>query len=132
MRPSAVISAVLSLLSAACPSLADASAGSQRSAKLSTFSPPQVFKNVNLVHVISVEKNYVKEAVNVVIENTDKEPQDEYFLPFTADQMSRIGGVEVKDRKDVDAGPFAVDVVEFDQSRYGYMGCMLRLKHCHR
>ncbi|KAK0618043.1 Ribophorin I [Bombardia bombarda] len=75
---------------------------------------PQVFKNANLVHVISVEKNYVKESINVVIENIDKAAQDEYFIPFTADQVSRLGGVEVKDRKDATAGPFTAEVAEFD------------------
>jgi len=83
-----------------------------------TFKPPQSFKNVNLVHVISLEKNYVKESINVVIENIDKQPQDEYYLPFTGDQVSRLGGIEVKDRKDAKAGTFAVDVVEFDPTRY--------------
>ena len=69
------------------------------------------------MHVISVEKNYVKESINVAIENIGKEPQDEYFLPFTAEQMSRVGGMEVKDRKDTNAGPFTTEAVEFDPDR---------------
>jgi oligosaccharyltransferase complex subunit alpha (ribophorin I) len=85
----------------------------------STFKPPQVFKNANLVHVISLEKNFAKESINVVVENVSNEPQDEYFLPFTGEQMERIGGVEVKDRKDATAGSFAVEAVEFDPLRYG-------------
>ncbi len=119
MRPSAVLySALLSLLSAAGPRCAAASA--VKSTKLpASFQPPAVFKNANLVHVISVEKNYVKESVNVVIENIAKEPQDEYFLRFTADEMSRVGGLEVKDRKDGNVGPFDVERVEFDPKRYG-------------
>ncbi|KAL8404975.1 hypothetical protein RB594_009740 [Gaeumannomyces avenae] len=80
----------------------------------STFKPPQVFKNANLVHVVSLEKNYVKESVNVLIENIASSPQDEYFIPFSSDQMSRIGGIEVKDRKNSEAGPFTVEAVEFD------------------
>ncbi|KAK3393212.1 Ribophorin I [Podospora didyma] len=111
MKTSAVLSAVLSFLSLATPGSAKSSS---RVTLPSTFTPPQVFKNANLVHIISVEKNYVKENINVAIENIDKAPQDEYFLPFTADQISRLGGFEVKDRKDASAGPFAVDVVEFD------------------
>ncbi|KAI8959614.1 Ribophorin I [Daldinia sp. FL1419] len=79
------------------------------------FKPPQVFKNANLVHVISLEKNYAKESINVLIENSSPESQDEYFLPFTSDQMSRIGGIEVKDRKDASVTGFAVEAVEFDQ-----------------
>ncbi|TLD25521.1 hypothetical protein PspLS_05542 [Pyricularia sp. CBS 133598] len=80
----------------------------------STFKPPQVFKNVNLVHVISLEKIYAKEQVNVLIENIASTPQDEYFFPFTVDELSRVGGFEVKDRKNEDAGTFTVEAVEFD------------------
>lgn len=111
MKTLAVFSAVFSLL-------ATASASSDSKSSLpSTFKPPQVFKNANLVHVISVEKNYVKENINVLIENIDKEEQDEYYLPFTGDQMSRVGGFEVKDRKDATHGPFEVEAVEFDPER---------------
>jgi oligosaccharyltransferase complex subunit alpha (ribophorin I) len=111
MKTLAVFSAVLSLL-------ATASASSESKTNLpSTFKPPQVFKNANLVHVISLEKNYVKENINVLIENIDKEAQNEYYLPFTGDQMSRVGGFEVKDRKDTNLGPFTVEVVEFDPER---------------
>jgi oligosaccharyltransferase complex subunit alpha (ribophorin I) len=111
MKTLAVFSAALSLL-------ATVSASSDSKTNLpSTFKPPQVFKNANLVHVISLEKNYVKENINVLIENTDKAPQDEYYLPFTGDQMSRVGGFEVKDRKDATGGVFKVEVVEFDPER---------------
>ncbi len=113
MKTSAVFSAALSLLALASPSLAKSTTSSLDS----TFKPPQVFKNVNLVHVISVEKNYVKENINVQVENIDKAAQDEYYLPFTADQVSRIGAVEVKDRKDANAGPFVAEFVEFDPKR---------------
>ena len=81
------------------------------------FKPPQVFKNVNLVHVVSLEKIYVKEQINIQIENVASEPQDEYFLPFSAQQLSRVGGLEVKDRKDAGAGPFVAEVVEYDVLR---------------
>ncbi|KAK3335743.1 Ribophorin I [Cercophora scortea] len=114
MKTSAVFSAVLSLLTLASARSSITSSSSSRADLPSTFTPPQVFKNANLVHVISAEKNYIKESINVVIENIDKEAQDEYYLPFTADQMSRLGGVEVKDRKDASAGLFAAEVVEFD------------------
>ncbi|KAK4139090.1 Dolichyl-diphosphooligosaccharide--protein glycosyltransferase subunit 1 [Dichotomopilus funicola] len=114
MKTSGVFSALLSLLSLA--SAASSKSSSSSSTTLpSTFRPPQVFKNANLVHIISVEKNYVKENVNVLVQNIDKEAQDEYFVPFTADQLSRLGGVEVKDRKDSSAGPFVAEVVEFDK-----------------
>lgn len=94
-----------------------AASSSSRVARPSEFKPPRVFKNENLVHIISLEKNYVKEQINVIIENVDSQPQDEYFLPFTPDQMARIGGFEVKDRKDAHVGPFTAEVVEFDSMR---------------
>ncbi|KAK4240783.1 Dolichyl-diphosphooligosaccharide--protein glycosyltransferase subunit 1 [Achaetomium macrosporum] len=114
MKTTAVFSAFLSLLSLA--SAASSKKSSSTSTTLPvTFRPPQVFRNANLVHIISVEKNYAKENINVLVENIDKAAQDEYFVPFTADQMSRLGGVEVKDRKDASAGPFVAEAVEFDQ-----------------
>ena len=83
----------------------------------STFKPPQVFKNANLVHIVNLEKGYPKESINVAIENIDNKPQDEYFIPFTSQQMATIGGLEVKDRKDPDGGLFEVEAVEFDTER---------------
>lgn len=115
MRAFAIAAGLLSLLSPVVAS--SAAADKSEVNQPSTFKPPQVFKNANLVHIISLEKNYVKESINVLIENIDKQPQDEYYLPFTPDQMSRVGGFEAKDRKDPEAGPFAVDAVEFDPSR---------------
>lgn len=119
MKTTAVFSALLSLLSLGSAASSDfdpkASSSSRSTTLPSTFKPPQVFRNANLVHVVSVEKNYVKENINVLVENIDKAAHDEYFLPFTADQMSRLGGVEVKDRKDTAAGPFVAEAVEFDQ-----------------
>ncbi|KAL2154463.1 hypothetical protein VTH82DRAFT_3139 [Thermothelomyces myriococcoides] len=116
MKTSAVFSAFLSLLSLASAAGSDGKSSSTTSTILpATFKPPQVFRNANLVHIISVEKNYVKENINVLIENIGKEAQDEYFVPFTADQMSRLGGVEVKDRKDSSVGPFVAEAVELDQ-----------------
>ncbi len=118
MKTLAVFSAVLSLLNLASASSGTASKSTSSVQLPSTFKPPQVFKNANLVHVVSVEKNFVKENINVLIENIDKEPQDQYFLPFTPDQLSRLGGLEVKDCKDASAGPFTAEVVEFDPTRY--------------
>lgn len=120
MKTSAVFSALLSLLSLSSASSSEARDNKSSSTSTTlpaTFKPPQVFKNANLVHIISVEKNYVKENINVLVENIDKAPQDEYFVPFTADQMSRLGGVEVKDRKDTNAGLFLATAAEFDQER---------------
>ncbi|KAM7192266.1 dolichyl-diphosphooligosaccharide--protein glycosyltransferase subunit 1 [Rhypophila sp. PSN 637] len=117
MKASAVFSAALSLFTlASAASSAGSDKGTSKIKLPSTFKPPQAFKNVNLVHVVSVEKNYVKENINVLIENIDKAPQDEYYIPFTADQASRLGGVEVKDRnrKEANPPPFSAEVVEYD------------------
>ncbi|TPX16440.1 uncharacterized protein E0L32_003734 [Thyridium curvatum] len=114
MRTSALFPALLSLVSLVSPTRAAAADDASQAKLPATFKPAQVFKNANLVHVISLERNYVKESINVLIENIDSKPQDEYYLPFTADQMSRLGGLEVKDRKDANAGPFGVEAVEFD------------------
>lgn len=109
---------LLSVAAAISGLLSPVIAAASQSAKLpADFKPPQVFKNANLVHVISLEKNYAKEQINVAIENVSKEPQDEYYIPFTSSQIARVGGFEVKDRKDDNAGPFAVEVVEYDPSR---------------
>lgn len=117
MKFTAIVAASLSLLSTACADTTVARSASSKVALPSTFTPPQVFKNANLVHIISLEKNYVKESINVLIENLSPEPQDEYFLPFTSNQIQKVGGLEVKDRKNSDAGNFAVEVVEFDPLR---------------
>lgn len=85
----------------------------------STFKPAQNFRNTNLVHIISLEKSYPKETINVLIENIASSPQNEYYIPFTSRQMETIGGLEVKDRKDPDAVVFEVEAVEFDPDRYG-------------
>ncbi|KAF4975892.1 hypothetical protein FZEAL_7365 [Fusarium zealandicum] len=113
MKPSAIATALFGFVSAA---IASANTETQTSKVIlpTDFKPPQVFKNANLVHIISLEKNYVKEQINVLVENVAKEPQTEYFVPFTADQLSRVGGFEVKDRKDANAGPFVAEVVEYD------------------
>ncbi|KAI9835327.1 MAG: hypothetical protein M1819_002471 [Sarea resinae] len=82
----------------------------------SNFKPPQVFENVNLLRNINLEKSYPRETINVVIENKDAEPQDEYYLPFEAGTIDSVGGLEVRDKKDAGKGLFKVEVVEYDPS----------------
>lgn len=84
----------------------------------STFTPPQVFQQNNLVRTINLEKEYPRETINVVIENTDKKPQDEYYLPFEQDLIARIGGFEVRDKNNADVIFPAPEVVGFDTYRY--------------
>ncbi|PNY20636.1 Dolichyl-diphosphooligosaccharide-protein glycosyltransferase subunit 1 [Tolypocladium capitatum] len=111
MKPLSLASALLGLLAT---SVGGSQPAPSKVVLPAEFKPPQVFKNANLVHIISLEKNYAKEQINVLVENVSKEPQDAYYLPFTADQMARVGGFEVKDRKDASAGPFVAEQVEYD------------------
>ncbi|KAH8676078.1 oligosaccharyltransferase alpha subunit [Xylariales sp. PMI_506] len=107
----AFATAFLSFLS---PITAAAASSESNVGSASPFTPPQVFKNVNLVHIISLEKAYAKESINVVIENISKEPQTEYFLPFTTSQLEKVGGIEVKDKKNDGLAGFTIEPVEFD------------------
>lgn len=83
----------------------------------STFKPPQVFKNVNLVRNTNLDKSYPRETINVIIENIDSKPQSEYYLPFETSLISRVGGLEVRDKKDAERGSFKVEVVGLDAQR---------------
>ncbi|KAJ5670150.1 uncharacterized protein N7477_005513 [Penicillium maclennaniae] len=76
------------------------------------FKPPQVFRNTNLVRNTNLEKSYVRETINVVVENVDKQPQSDYYIPFPSNVFNRIGGFEVRDKKATDAGRFEVDTTE--------------------
>lgn len=111
------LASCLSLVTADAANSADAASSTSKISLPATFKPPQVFKNANLVHIIQLEKNYAKEVINTKVENIAEGPQDEYFLPFSPDAMSRLGGIEVKDKKNPDAGPFQVEAVEFDPER---------------
>ena len=73
------------------------------------FRPPKVFQNVNLVRNTNLDKGYVRETINVVVENVDKEPQSDYYLPFEYDVMGKVGGIEVRDKKNQEKGKFRVD-----------------------
>ncbi|KAH0551589.1 hypothetical protein GP486_007192 [Trichoglossum hirsutum] len=80
----------------------------------SNFKPPQVFRNVNLVRTINLEKAYPRDMINVIIENIDKKPQDEYFLPFESGLLEKVGAFEVRDKKTPEREGFLVDIVEYD------------------
>lgn len=81
------------------------------------FKPPQVFKNANLLRNINLEKGYVSETVNVVIENIDAKEQDTYYIPFKAEAIGNVGGLEVRDKKDPENPAFRSEVVEYDPYR---------------
>lgn len=74
-----------------------------------SFKPPQVFENVNLVRNTNLDKGYVRETINVVVANVDTKPQSDYYLPFEYDVMSKVGGLEVRDKKNLDRGRFQVE-----------------------
>lgn len=81
------------------------------------FKPPQVFKNVNLVRNTNLDKGYVRETINVVVENTDKQPQSDYYLPFSTSVFDRIGGLEVRDKKSPEKGRLTVVATELEGQR---------------
>jgi oligosaccharyltransferase complex subunit alpha (ribophorin I) len=108
--------------------LADVNSSNPLSSKQiipSTFTPPQVFENVNLVRNINLEKSYPREMINVVIRNIDSQPQSDYYIPFESDLISRIGGLEVRDKKDASKPPFKVEVTEYDTERYVSSGAAM-------
>ena len=83
----------------------------------SNFRPPQVFKNTDSVRNINLEKGYVKVSINVAIENVDKKPQDEYFIPFDSEAIRNVGGLEVRERDKKDKPAFRTELIEYDTSR---------------
>ena len=91
-----------------------------------SFKPPAAFKNVNLVRNINLEKGYVRETINVVIENTDSRPQDKYYFPFQANTIGKVGGFEVRDKKDASKPLFAAELVEYDSYRLS----LVQSNHC--
>lgn len=78
------------------------------------FKPAQSFKNVNLVRNTNLDKGYVRETINVVIENVDNQPQTEYYVPFEYDVIGKVGGFEVRDKKDTTTGKFKIAEAALD------------------
>ena len=54
----------------------------------------------------------------MIIENVDAQEQDTYYIPFKAEVIGKVGGLEVRDKKNPDIPAFASEVVEFDPHRY--------------
>ncbi|KAI9720665.1 MAG: hypothetical protein M1812_002845 [Candelaria pacifica] len=116
MKSLALTATVLSLLSSSlCASNSNLTTPlTSRQILPQNFIPPQVFKNINLLRTINLEKSYPRETVNLIIENVDSKPQNEYYLPFEAGVIERVGGLEVRDKKDPDKGIFGAEIVEYD------------------
>ncbi|KAH8699409.1 oligosaccharyltransferase alpha subunit [Phaeosphaeriaceae sp. PMI808] len=114
MRVNLLASCIAAVLSLAAAELNQSNGLLSKQVLASTFTPPQVFKNNNLVKNINLDKGFARETINVIIENIDSKPQSEYYLPFETDLISKIGGLEARDKKAVDKGTFTVEVVGFD------------------
>jgi len=81
------------------------------------FEPPQVFQHTNLVRTVNLEKEYPRETINVVVENIDSKPQQDYYLPFPQDLIARVGGLDVKDKNKPDAIFPSPEIVGIDTYR---------------
>ena len=128
MRPLTAIASCLCLLSTYCaaePSLTKPLSSHQ--ILPDNFKPPQVFKNANLLRNINLEKGYVKETINVVVENIDKHEQDTYYVPFTAEIIGKVGGLEVRDKKDPEKPTFLSELVEYNPYR---CAVLVASRHC--
>ena len=119
MRPFAtVVTALCGLvLSSSSIVSAHSTSTSSKAALPADFKPPQVFKNVNLVRNTNLEKGYARETINVVVENVDKQPQSEYYLSFPSDVFDRVGGLEVRNKKETEKGRFDVEATELSSPR---------------
>jgi oligosaccharyltransferase complex subunit alpha (ribophorin I) len=117
MRSSLFTSCIAALSGFACAELNLSEPLLSKQVLPGTFAPPQVFKNANLVRTTNLDKAYPRETINVIIENIDSSPQSEYYLPFEASLLSKVGGFEVRDKKSVEKGIFKVEVVGIDETR---------------
>lgn len=118
MRPLSLTSCLAALASFASAELNLSQPLQSKQVLPSTFTPPQVFKNANLVRNTNLDKAYPREVINVVIENIDGKAQSEYYLPFDSSVLAKIGGLEVRDKKAPEQAAFKVEVVGFDAERY--------------
>lgn len=125
MRPLAFAAGLLAGLSAASENLTQG--GFSKQILPSTFKPPQVFVNDKAVRNVNLQKGYARETLNVVIKNVDAEPQTDYYLPFEADVIRRVGGFEVRDKNEADGPIFQVQLAEFDSERYGNNGLITKV-----
>lgn len=122
MRSFAFVAAWLSLFSSSCTAEPNLTTPLPSHKILQdNFKPPQVFKNANLLRNINLEKGYVKETVNVVVENVDAQEQDTYYIPFKAEVIGHVGGLEVRDKKDAEKPALRSEVVEYNPYRCAYL-----------
>ncbi|KAI5807124.1 Ribophorin I [Geopyxis carbonaria] len=75
------------------------------------FTPPQVFKNTNLLRNIDITRPYTREIIAVIVENISDKPQSEYYVPFDAALAEDVSYVEARDKKGP-GGEFVVAKVD--------------------
>lgn len=119
LKALSLATAVLSFAGAALSKSTGTKPASSQNIISSAFKPPQVFKNTDLAQSINLEKSYPRNVVNIAIENISPEEQDEYYIPFTTTQAERLANLEVRDKKESNAAPFAVELDSIDNQRYG-------------
>jgi oligosaccharyltransferase complex subunit alpha (ribophorin I) len=112
------------LLSSLLTAVSAAAASSEVKSKHvlpSDFTPPPVFKNTNLLRTIDLTKPYSRETIAVIVENTSKEKQNEYFVPFPANEAGQVSYFDARDKKGP-LGEFEVREVMLgiDSLRYTY------------
>ncbi|RPB03159.1 Ribophorin I [Choiromyces venosus 120613-1] len=73
-------------------------------------TPPQVFKNSNLLRTIDITKPYVRETIAMVIDNISKEPQAEYYVPIPKGIVENISYLEARGED----GPHVVNLAVFN------------------
>lgn len=113
MRFSSVVGTVLGLLSSLTTAESNLTVQQQSEQKLlnSDFKPAPVFENTNVVRTINLDKGYVRETVNVLVTNTDKAPQSEYYVPFEYDLIGKISGFDARDKQNAERGPLESNIV---------------------
>lgn len=113
-----LLAAAALLLTTSFVQAADSNTTAQAASVLPVdFSPPPVFKNVNLLRNVNLEKGYARNTINVVVENIDKKPQSKYYLPFANDVFGNVGGLEAWDKDAAKKQKFDVEVTQFRPQR---------------
>lgn len=83
-----------------------------------SFTPSPVFKNTNLLRTIDLSKPYEKDVIAVIIENTSKEAQTDYYLPFESNVVDNVSYLEAREKGGSDG--FQVSRVVHNPERYNY------------
>jgi oligosaccharyltransferase complex subunit alpha (ribophorin I) len=108
---------LLSSLLTAVSAVAAPSAPQSKLVLPSDFTPPQVFKNTNLLRTIDLTKPYSRETVAVIVENISKEKQNEYFVPFPTNEIGKVSYFDARDKKGP-LGEFEVNEVVLGDDAY--------------